>query len=56
MAAYEQPADMREYVMTDYVVLYAVLDETADRPSVVHLLSIKHHKQLSFDFERLWTP
>jgi hypothetical protein len=56
MAAYAQPADMREYVMTDYVVLYAVLDATADRPSVVQLLSIKHHKQLSFDFERLWKP
>ena len=56
MAAYAQPADMREYVMTDYVVLYAVLDATVALPSVIHLVSIKHHKQLSFDLERLWTP
>ena len=56
MAAYAQPAVMREYVMTDYVVLYAVLNATAARPSVIHLVSIKHHKQLSFDLERLWRP
>jgi hypothetical protein len=56
MAAYAQPADMREYVMTDYVVLYAVLDATAALPSVIYLVSIKHHKQLSFDLERLWRP
>ena len=56
MAAYAQPADMREYVMTDYVVLYAVLDATAARPFVIYLVSIKHHKQLSFDLERLWRP
>jgi len=56
MAAYAQPADMREYVMADYVVLYAVLDATVALPSVIHLVSIKHHKQLSFDLERLWKP
>lgn len=55
MTAHEQPADMREYVMADYLVLYALLDATADRPSTIHMVSIKHHKQLSFDFERLWT-
>ena len=56
MAAYAQPADMREYVMADYVVLYAVMDATVALPSVIHLVSIKHHKQLSFDLERLWKP
>ena len=56
MAAYAQPADMREYVMTDYVVLYAVLEATVALPFVIHLVSIKHHKQLSFDLERLWKP
>ena len=54
MSAHDQPADMREYVMTDYLVLYAILEATADRPSAIYLLSIKHHKQLSFDFDRLW--
>ncbi len=56
MAAYEQPADMREYVMTNYVVLYAVLDATATRPPIIYLVSIKHHKQLSFDLDRFWKP
>ncbi len=54
MMAYQQPADMREYVMTDYLVLYAVLGATVSRPSAIYLVSIKHHKQLSFDFERFW--
>ena len=54
MATYDQKADMREYVMTDFLVLYAILEGAADRPSTIYLVSIKHHKQLSFDFERLW--
>ena len=54
MAAYEQPADMCEYVVTDYLVLYALLDGAADKPSTIYFLSIKHHKQPSFDFEGLW--
>ena len=40
--------DLREYVTDGYVILYALIDQT------VYLLSIKHHRQLSFDFERLW--
>lgn len=55
MAGNEQLADMREYVMAEYLVLYAHLDVTADKPPLIYLVSIKHHKQLSFDFERLWT-
>jgi hypothetical protein len=54
MAAHAQPADMREYLMTDYLVLYALLDATHDRLARIYLVAIKHHKQLSFDFERLW--
>ena len=38
-----QHAEIREYVMTDYLLLYALADD------VIHLLAIKHHKQLSFD-------
>ena len=56
MASVDQQADMREYVMTNYLVLYAVLGATVDRVSTIYLVSIKHHKQLSFDFERLWRP
>ena len=36
-------AEIREYVMTDYLLLYALTG------SVIYLLAIKHHKQLSFD-------
>jgi hypothetical protein len=53
MAAHAQPADMREYLMTDYLVLYAYLDATHDRLAKIYLLAIKHYKHLSFDFERL---
>lgn len=40
--------DLREYVISDYLILYARYE------AVIYLLSIKHHRQLSFDFERLW--
>lgn len=42
---------MREYLHGDYLVLYS-LNDIDDK--VVHLLSIRHHRQLSFDFARLW--
>ena len=41
-------ADIREYVLNHYLVLYAL------RETTVYLLSIRHHRQLSFDFEGLW--
>ncbi len=37
--------DLREYVLSHYLVLYAVTEST------VHLLSIRHYRQLSFNFE-----
>ena len=40
--------ELREYFFVDYLVLYALFGE------VIHLLSIKHHRQLSFDFQSLW--
>ena len=40
--------EVREYVFDDYLVLYARLDQ------VIYLLSIKHHRQLSFDFPSIW--
>jgi plasmid stabilization system protein ParE len=39
---------LRVYLHGDYLVLYLLLEE------VVHLLSIRHHRQLSFDFPGLW--
>ncbi len=41
---------LREYLHADYLVLYAAMDANA----TVYLLSIRHHRQLSFDFARLW--
>lgn len=40
--------ELREYLLKDYVVLYL-----SDADSV-GLLSIKHHRQLSFDFDQHW--
>ena len=41
---------LREYLHGDYLMLYAAMDDSA----TVYLLSIRHHRQLSFDFGRLW--
>jgi plasmid stabilization system protein ParE len=41
---------LREYLHGDYLVLYALTEET------VYLLSISHHRQLSFAFAKLWGP
>ena len=39
---------LREYIQPPYLLLYT----TAGR--FVHLLAIRHHRQLSFDFAGLW--
>ncbi|MFM9879678.1 MAG: type II toxin-antitoxin system RelE/ParE family toxin [Burkholderiaceae bacterium] len=52
-AGYDAGADVREYVMDHYLVLYAVIDQKHPKAPVLYLLAIKHHKQLSFDFEHL---
>lgn len=44
-----QDGELREYLLPDYLVLYARYAET------VYLLSIKHHRQLSFDFSGHWS-
>jgi plasmid stabilization system protein ParE len=41
---------LREYLHGDYLMLYSVVDANA----TVYLLSIRHHRQLSFDFAGLW--
>lgn len=43
-----QDGELREYVMAHYLLLYARIKGT------VYLLSIRHHRQLSFDFQALW--
>ena len=37
--------ELREYLLADYLVLYARFD------AEIYLLAIKHHRQLSFDFQ-----
>lgn len=39
---------IREYVLKDHLLLYALVDQ------VIYLLAIRHHRQLSFDFEGHW--
>lgn len=43
-------AALREYLHGDYLLLYTAVEAKA----TVYLLSIRHHRQLSFDFARLW--
>ena len=42
------PAALRENILADYLLLYAQIG------GVVYLLAIRHHRQLSFDFESNW--
>lgn len=41
---------LREYLHGDYLILYV----GAEADATVYLLSIRHHRQLSFDFAHLW--
>ena len=41
---------LREYLHGDYLILYTPAG------SIVYLLSIRHHRQLSFAFAKLWEP
>jgi len=40
--------ELREYVLTHYLLLYARINST------VYLLSLRHHRQLSFDLAKIW--
>lgn len=44
------PDALRVYLHGDYLMLYAAVETNR----TVYLLSIRHHRQLSFDFARLW--
>jgi len=41
---------LHEYLHGDYLILYTV----ASPGDVVHLLSVRHYRELSFQFARLW--
>ncbi len=40
--------EIREYLSDEYLILYALIGVAA------YLLSIRHHRQLSFDFRGFW--
>ena len=42
------PEALREYILPDHLVLYAQID------GLLYLLAVKHHRQISFDFESHW--
>ena len=42
------PEALREYIFDQYLVLYAQVGMN------LYLLAIKHHRQLSFDFQSHW--
>lgn len=44
------PDALREYLHGDYLILYTVTGNAEG----VYLLSIRHHRQLTFDFEKIW--
>jgi len=48
-ARLEKSDDLREFIVDDYLLLYLV------RGDRIVFLSIKHHRQLSFDLIRFWT-
>lgn len=48
LSAIDQDGELREYVLSNHLILYARIGST------IYLLSIRHHRQLSFDFESLW--
>lgn len=48
LGAIAQDGELREYVMTHYLLLYARIEGR------IYLLSIRHQRQLSFDFQALW--
>jgi hypothetical protein len=48
------PDALREYLHGDYLLLYTVVDASPQTRACADLLSIRHHRQLSFDFAGLW--
>lgn len=48
LTALSEDGEIREYVMEHFLVLYVYIEST------VSLLSIRHHRQLAFDFQGVW--
>jgi plasmid stabilization system protein ParE len=48
LALTPDPHALREYILDHYLVLYTQIDAN------LYLLAIRHHRQLSFDFQSHW--
>lgn len=48
LALTADPAALREYILAEYLVLYAPIG------GIICLLAIRHHRQLAFDFASQW--
>lgn len=48
LALTPDPDSLREYILDHYLVLYMQIDAT------LYLLAIRHHRQVSFDFQSHW--
>ena len=48
LATQHSDLEVREYISGNYLLLYSIHED------VIYLLSIKHHKQLSFDLLGFW--
>ena len=48
--------EVREYLSGDYLLLYGVVSagEGSKQGLTIYLLAIRHHRQLSFEFEGFW--
>jgi hypothetical protein len=44
---------LREYLHGDYMMLNLVEDASSKAEATLYLLTIRHHRQLLFDFARL---
>lgn len=52
-------AEVREYLSGDYLLLYCVTAKASKGPTnspdlTIYLLAIRHHRQLTFDFDAFW--
>jgi hypothetical protein len=48
------PDALREYLHGDYLLLYLVEEASPKTEATVVLLTIRHHRELSYDFYGLW--
>lgn len=46
--------EVREYLLAEYLILY--MYSASKTEEIIYLMSIKHHRQLSFDVESIWLP